>query len=151
MTKPINSRFKKTFHKIVNKETLLYGIFGIITSILNIFLFNALVLWGLDYKFANFITLIVVKLSAYICNKNFVFCSKCANMSELVKEFGRFLVARGATMLIDYLGLIVLVEIFSTNKFITKCFITIFVIVINYFTGKKHVFKGHELQGEQSE
>lgn len=59
---------------------------------------------------------------------------------ELIGEFTRFLIARGMTMLIDYLGLILLVEIFRADKFFSKCIVTILVIIINYFVGKKHVF-----------
>ena len=129
------------FRKIVNRETVRYGIFGVLTSILNVVLFQLLILGEIDYRYANFITLIVVKVVAYLCNKNFVFYSRCRSMIELVKEFGRFVITRSVTMLIDYFGLILLVEFFNANKLFSKCFITIFVIVINYFLGKKHVFK----------
>ena len=44
-------------------------------------------------------------------------------------------------MLIDYFGLIALVEICGFDKIISKIFLTVLVIVINYFVGKKHVFK----------
>lgn len=128
-------------HKLINKETVLYGIFGVGTSILNILLFRLLLVFKVEYKTANLITIIVVKLAAYICNKNFVFKSKCANIWELSKEFIRFLFARGATALIDYFGLILLVEILGANKTISKIFVTMLVIIINYFTGKAHVFK----------
>lgn len=46
-----------------------------------------------------------------------------------------------ATALIDYFGLILLVELFHADKMFSKVFITVFVIVINYVVGKKHVFK----------
>ena len=127
--------------KIINRETVLYGIFGVLTSLLNIALFKILLMLSVEYKIANFFTLIVVKLVAYICNKNFVFQSKTGNWIELAKEFGRFIIARGATMLIDYLGLIALVEICGFEKMPSKIFLTVLVIVINYFVGKKHVFK----------
>lgn len=132
---------KLMLKKIVNRETVLYGIFGVLTSLLNIVLFKVLLMFSVEYKIANFFTLIVVKLAAYICNKNFVFQSRTGSWIELIKEFGRFVVARGATMLIDYFGLIVLVEICSFDKMISKVFVTVLVIVINYFVGKKHVFK----------
>ena len=127
--------------KIINRETILYGIFGVLTSLLNIVLFKALLMLSVEYKIANFFTLIVVKLAAYICNKNFVFQSRTGSWIELIKEFGRFVIARGATMLIDYFGLIALVELCNFDKMISKVFITVLVIVINYFVGKKHVFK----------
>ncbi len=127
--------------KIINRETVLYGIFGVLTSLLNIALFKILLILSVEYKIANFFTLIVVKLVAYICNKNFVFQSKTGDWIELAKEFGRFIIARGTTMLIDYFGLIALVEICGFDKIISKIFLTVLVIVINYFVGKKHVFK----------
>ena len=120
---------------------MLYGIFGVLTSLLNIALFKILLILSVEYKIANFFTLIVVKLVAYICNKNFVFQSKTGDWIELAKEFGRFIIARGTTMLIDYFGLIALVEICGFDKIISKIFLTVLVIVINYFVGKKHVFK----------
>jgi len=126
--------------KLINRETILYGVFGILTSLLNYFLFKFL-LSAMDYKLANIITLIVVKLAAYICNKNFVFKSHCDTFLELCKEMIRFVFARGATALIDYFGLILLVELFHFNELHSKIFVTILVIVINYIVGKKHVFK----------
>lgn len=131
----------KWMNRIVNRETVLYGIVGIGTSVLNIVLFQVLFMGGMDYRYANFITLVIVKLAAYVCNKNLVFQSHTGNLRELLGEFSRFLVARGATMLIDYFGLIFMVEILGLQKLISKCIVTAAVIIINYFVGKKHVFK----------
>lgn len=138
----------KYFNKIVNKETILYGIFGILTTVLNIGLYEVLVGFNLNYKAANLIALVVVKLVAYVVNKLFVFKSNTDNLLELCQEFSRYVVTRGATMLIDYFGLILLVEYFGYNKSICKYVITIIVIIINYFLGKKHVYinkKGNNL------
>lgn len=132
---------REEIYRILKSEKILYGLFGIITSILNIVLFQVLIWTGLDYRYSNIITLIFVKLVAYMCNKNFVFHSKTGSGLELLKEFFRFVVARGATMLVDYFGLLLLAENLHIDKLVSKCFITILVIVINYFIGKKHVFK----------
>lgn len=126
--------------KIINRETILYTLFGLLTSVLNIIIFKLLLILQWDYKMANLVTLLIVKLSAYICNKNFVFCSKTESLIELIKEFSRFVIARGLTMLIDYFGLILFVEVLKGDKMLSKCFLTGFVIVLNYFIGKKHVF-----------
>ena len=131
--------------KIFNQEVILYGVFGVFTTFLSIILFQALIWLGMDYRYSNLITLIVVKLVAYLCNKNFVFRSKTESYLELIKEFFRFLVARGATMVIDYVGLIFMAEVLQANKLISKCFITVLVIIINYLVGKKHVFKESHL------
>ena len=131
----------KIWKKLVNKETMLYAIFGVLTSVLNVVMFHVLVLLSVEYRIANIITLITVKLAAYLCNKKFVFKSKCQNLWELVKEFARFVFWRGATMILDYVGLIFLVEVVHMEKLYGKIIVTVLVIVINYFTGKKHVFK----------
>lgn len=135
---------KQVMKKFLNRETLLYSIFGVLTSVLNVVMFHVLTIANIDYKIANVITLIVVKLAAYLCNKNFVFKSKCESFIELCKEFARFIFWRGATMLIDYIGLILLVEIVGVPKLYGKIIVTVGVIVLNYFTGKKHVFKNNK-------
>lgn len=145
------NNINKYFNKLVNKETILYGIFGVSTMVLNIGLYEILIKFNLNYKSANLITLIVVKLVAYVVNKLFVFQSKTNNFLELSKEFGRYVVTRGATMLIDYFGLILLVDYFGYNKSICKYIVTIIVIIINYFFGKKHVYvnrRGNDLSQE---
>lgn len=132
---------KKKLSKFINRQTILYTIFGILTSILNIVLFQVMLFFSFEYRIANFITLITVKIIAYICNKNFVFKSKCPDIVSLLKEVFRFIVARGSTMLIDFFGLVIFVDFFQFSKLPSKVFITILVIVLNYVIGKKHVFK----------
>ena len=127
--------------KYINEETILYIIFGIITSLLNILLFSLLNYIGINYLISNIITLIIVKIVAYICNKMFVFKSRCNNFKELVLEFIRFFFSRFITLLIDYFGLIIFIELFGIDKTISKIIITVIVVVINYFFGKKYVFK----------
>ena len=137
----MKERIERLLGKVINRETVLYGVFGVGTSVLNVVLFSGLLAAGMPYKIANVITLVVVKLAAYVCNKNFVFQSHCANLRELLGEFGRFVVARGATALIDYFGLILMVDLLLLPKVPSKVFLTVFVILINYFVGKSHVFK----------
>lgn len=132
---------KKMLEKIVSRETILYSLFGLLTSVENVALFKLLLILNWNYQTANFITLIIVKLTAYVCNKNFVFRSRTGSLWGLLQEFGRFVIARGLTMLLDYFGLIFFVEVLGFHVFYSKCFLTMLVIVINYFLGKKHVFK----------
>ncbi len=127
--------------KILNREVIMYVIFGVLTSLLNIGLYAGLTHIGMDYIVANFITLVIVKLAAYVVNKIFVFQTKCSDFMELTKEFLRFVVTRGITMIVDFVGLIFMVEILSIDSMISKIFMTILVVVLNYIFGKLHVFK----------
>lgn len=51
---------------MLNSEVGLYGIFGVLTSVLNVVMFKALLWTGMDYRYSNLITLITVKLAAYL-------------------------------------------------------------------------------------
>ncbi len=132
---------KKIIKKIFTKEIMMYAIFGGITTLLNIALYWILLNCNIDYRIVNIIVLITVKTVAYILNKNFVFKSKTNNLIELFKEMLRFIFSRGFTMLIDYFGLIFMVEILMFNSFYSKIFLSIVVIILNYILGKKAVFK----------
>lgn len=129
--------------KIKNKnsqELFIYGIFGIATTLVNIIIYQVFLKCQVDYRISNLIALIGTKLFAYVVNKNFVFKSKCSNFKELFKEFIRFTLARGATGLIDYFGLIFAVEILNLSEFYSKYVLQFIVIVLNYVLGKKAVF-----------
>ena len=93
---------------------------------------------------SNIITLIIVKIICYILNKIFVFKSKCNNIKELIIEFIKFMFYRLITLIIDYFGLIILVEYINIDKLISKIIIVFIVIILNYMFSKKYVFKEKE-------
>lgn len=132
---------KKIMKKLLNRETILYGIFGVLTFLVGIIIYQGLLVLNVDYKIANIFSLVLGKLFAYVMNKLIVF--KCKNDSfwDFCKEFVRFVIARGLTALIDYFGVIVAVECFGWNKVVSKYFFMILVIILNYVFGKKVVFK----------
>lgn len=124
-------------HKI--KELVCYGIFGSATTIFNIIIYQIFYLW-VDYKIANLIAIIGSKIFAYVVNKQFVFKTKCENIYSLFLEMFRFIITRGFTGILDYFGLILLVEVFACNQIYSKYFLQLVVIVLNYIFGKKTVF-----------
>ena len=132
---------KKIKQLLNNKEVLLYIVFGLLTTIINIGLFYILNKIGIIYIVSNIIALIIAKTTAYLCNKFFVFKKRCKNKKELTKEIISFIFWRSFTMLVDFFGLILLVDVFDFNKMIGKIIVTTIVITINYFTSKKIVFK----------
>ena len=122
-------------------ELVRYGIAGGTTTIVNIGIYHGLVLLRLDYRAANLIAIICSKIYGYLVNKVFVFKSHCSTNTELLQEIGKFIGARGITGLVDYTGLIVLVEAFSLDKVMSKYVVNVIVIVLNYVFGKFIVFK----------
>ena len=123
------------------KEFIRYIIWGLITTLFHFLFYYLLNIIGLYYVIANVIAIITTKALAYICNKLFVFKSKCDNYKELLKEIFHFIISRGFTFLIDFFGLILLVDIIHIDKIISKIIILIIVVIINYILGKKYVYK----------
>lgn len=126
----------------VNRETVLYGLFGLATSVLNVGSFRLLVEVGLDYRVSNVIALIVTKVAAYVLNKAFVFHSNTPTIRAFLSEFVRYTVTRGGTLVFDYFALIALVDLVGMDKTIAKIATTAVVIVLNYVFGKFCVFTG---------
>jgi putative flippase GtrA len=126
---------------LVNRETVSYTVFGVLTSVLNISAFELLIYTGCDYRVANLIALVITKIAAYVVNKVFVFRSRTESLGALTREFFRYTVARGGTMLIDYFGLILLVDLANVPKTPAKLAMTALVVILNYALGKWCVFK----------
>lgn len=139
---------KKIKEKIINRETILYAISGGLTFVVGIVVYNGLLFVGVEYKIANLCSLILSKLFAYVMNKLVVFRCKNNSFGEFCKEFLRFVIARGTTALIDYFGVVMAVELWNWDKIISKYFFMVFVIILNYFFGKKIVFKGRKSETE---
>lgn len=132
---------KNSIRKLFNRETILYTVFGFLTFIVGAVIYQVLIYLGIDYRISNIFSLILGKLFAYVMNKIIVFRSRNKNFIDFLKEFVRFAIARGLTAIIDYFGVIFAVELLNWNEIISKYFFMSFVIILNYFFGKKVVFK----------
>ncbi len=135
------NKIQSLLKKVLNPETMRYAFWGVVTMIIGVAVYQGLLFLGMNYRLANLISLVVGKLSAYLCNKFFVFKVFQNSFTEWLKEFGRFIVARGATFLIDYFGVIIAVELLHWDKVISKYFFVILVLILNYIFGKAIVFK----------
>jgi len=124
-----------------NKELRDYIIWGVVSAFVNIGTFQFLILIGIEYKVANVIALIVNRVFCYIVNKKLVFKTICDSKKALLIEILSFFGARMVTFLLDYFGLILLVEVIGVNKLIGKVIVAIAVIISNYILSKFFVFR----------
>lgn len=125
----------------INGEQRDYIIWGAASAVLNIGGFQLLIFMGADYKTANIITLIANRFFCYITNKIFVFRTKCDDCQQLIKEIVLFILARSVTFLMDYFGVVLLVEVIGIKSFISKAVLMVLVVLTNYLSGKWFVFK----------
>ena len=140
--------------KLINTEVILYIIFGILTTIINIFLFYIFVIkMKMSTGLGNIIDTIICVLFQYVTNRIWVFKSK-NDGREAVKEFFQFIIARGVTAIIDQIFVVVGVN-FIVVKFVpssqqalfrlgVKVLSNILVIILNYIFSNFFVFNKKE-------
>ena len=134
----VKSLWQKLLHH--KEELWRYFVFGVLTTLVNVLIFQFLLKLSISYLIANLVALIAAKLFAYVTNKHFVFKTQTKGMRNTVREVLRFVFARGFTGLVDYFGLIFMVEVLALDPVLSKYFLQIIVIALNYILGKKMVF-----------
>lgn len=150
------TRIKELFLKY--KEVIVYVVFGVLTTIINLVVFVALEYafgsGGNGYIVYNVIAWLVSVIFAYITNKLYVFKSRSWSHDVVIKESTQFLLARVFSFLVEEVGLILMVEVLNFGEYspkfnlitlsgesVAKTLLLIIVIVMNYFFSKFIVFK----------
>ena len=138
----------RRFPKLVNRETVSYVIFGVLTTVVNIVsylpLYKLLLLAGLGETLANVVSnttaWVLAVLFAYATNKIFVFQSKTGSMKAALREFALFVGARAASYVVDMGGMLLLVNLLHVHNAVAKILTNILVVIINYFFSKWFIF-----------
>lgn len=134
-------KIKELIKKICTKEIIFYAIFGVLTTIVNIGTFalmTKILRW--NENISNVIAIILAVLFAYITNKDLVFHSRAKNLKEKTKEFIKFIAGRAFTMIVEFVGCYLMFKL-PIPEMISKCIITILVIILNFFISKFFAFK----------
>ena len=125
-----------------NKEIVNYIIMGILTTGVNILSYYILTESGVsDYRIATVIAWAVSVLFAYVTNKKYVFESRTSGLRELLHEVSSFFFFRILSLGIDFVMMIVLVELVVMDDFLAKIIANGVVIVFNYVVSKQIIFK----------
>lgn len=130
------------FKKICTKQVIFYGIFGVLTTLVNLgtfYLFTKIII--LNENIANIIAIVLAVLFAYFTNRNLVFNSKAKTFKEKLFEFFKFMLGRGFTMLVEFGGCALLFAILDIPDIIIKSCVTVIVIILNFFISKFFAFK----------
>ena len=133
---------KGIINKILTKEIISYIVFGILTTLVNIVVSIVLeMIFKIEGNLASTIGIIASILFAYFTNRKWVFESKASNLKEKTKEFGKFILGRIFTMIIEMIGFFLLYTVAAIPFVISKCAITVIVIILNFFISKFFAFK----------
>ncbi len=144
------------------REIILYLVFGVLTTAVNLAVYAGLVLlipsqrilaqqilfiparlyW---YQAASAIAWVVAVTFAYAGNKIFVFKSRHLSRWELVMEATSFFGARVLSLLIfDLAGLSLCVQVFHMGDFTAKLLMNVLVVIFNYIASKLVIFRRKE-------
>ena len=132
---------KKAMEKLLNKETITYIIFGVLTTIVSIVVYNICIDRAMSTARSNTISTIIAVTFAFITNKIWVFESRDLHIKTISREFAKFGAGRVVTYLIETGLLILLVDVIMLNAKVCKYFTQIIIIVLNYLISKFAVFK----------
>lgn len=145
----IMEKIKGLIKKFCTKEIIFYGIFGVLTTLVNIGSFYVLTsIVHLNENTANIIAISLAVVFAYFTNRTLVFHSVAYEFGEKVVEFCKFILGRLFTMAIEYIGCALLFQYAPIPSIISKCIITVIVIILNFFISKFFAFKKNDHQEE---
>ena len=122
------------------RELILYGIFGVGSTAINIAVFHLCGCWQLPLIPSNIIAWFFAFLFAFITNKTLVFQSKSWTGKTALREFSSFLAARLFTLVLDTILMCVMVEWLMIDRLLSKVVVNVIVIVTNYVISKCLIF-----------
>ncbi len=140
-------KIKELLKKILTKEVILYIVFGVLTTLVNLvsfYVMNSLLHW--DENIANFIAILLAVIFAYITNKDLVFHANAKNLKERIQQFCKFMLGRAFTMGLEFVGGLLLFNLPIPN-IIIKAGLTVIVIILNFFISKFFAFKNNTKEG----
>lgn len=124
------------------KGLILYGIFGVLTTIINIATYAVCYrVIGIANVPSDIIAWVVGVAFAFITNKLYVFGSKSMDMKTLFPELVKFVAARLATGVLDVIIMFIGVDVMHGPDVILKVASNVIVIILNYVLSKLVVFK----------
>lgn len=123
------------------KQLVLYGIFGVLTTIINIVAYWLVRKFDISITISAAIAWLVAVFFAYWSNRRYVFESTNTSLIAIFFEAIYFFACRIATGIFDVAFMYLFADILAFNEVITKIVANIIVIVLNYIASKLFIFR----------
>lgn len=127
--------------KYLNQETVSYLIFGVLTTLVDLVIYQISLWLGIHYLIAQGIAWVVAVAFAFVTNKLFVFESRDTSRAVVIRELISFVGARVVSGVISTVLLAILVEGFSLSEMVAKLLTQVFVVIANYVFSKLFIFR----------
>jgi putative flippase GtrA len=123
------------------KELIMYGIFGVGATLINIVTFHLFYnVIHASLLVSNIVAWVFAFIFAFVTNKLFVFESKSWEGQKARKEFFDFLLTRLATLVVDTVLIWLFIDVLKWDSIVSKIIDNVVVIVINYVASKFWIF-----------
>lgn len=135
----------KIKEKLLNREVIMYVIFGVATTLVNLII--SFILEGIvkvNGEIASAVGIIASILFAYFTNRKWVFKTQAKGFKENIQEFGKFVLGRAFTMIIEQGGVIIFYTHMNLPFMPVKLSLTVIVIILNFFLSKFFAFTKKE-------
>ncbi len=120
------------------KHLFLYGVFGVLTTILAIFLYWVFTrLAGFNVVISSGLSWFLALLFAFFTNRRYVFHSS----GNIFHEGYAFFMARVFTGLLDVFIMYLFVDVLKFYDMPVKIISNIIVIILNYIASKLYIFR----------
>ena len=124
------------------KQIILYGICGVLTTLINIIAYWAVSrVFGVSVVTSTVIAWLVAVFFAYWSNRKYVFESKATSFFAVIFEAVYFFACRIATGVLDVVIMYLFADLAGLNDVIVKTVSNIIVIILNYVASKMFIFK----------
>jgi putative flippase GtrA len=134
----------KKLYSLLNRETVTYLIFGVLTTAVGFGTYWLFCEAGLDVVPANTLSSIIAVVFAFFTNKTFVFRAASWRPAVVAREFLSFCAGRLGTYLMETFLLWLMVDYIGLPNLPCKCFTMVLVVVGNYIISKWAVFRKKE-------
>lgn len=130
---------KKLYNKY--KDIIPYLFFGVCTTIINV-----IVYWlmahplSMGTTISTLVAWLVAVIFAYVTNRKWVFHSKAKSRKEILEEIGSFFACRIGTGIVDWVIMLLFVNLIGFNDVIIKFLANVIVIILNYIASKFIIF-----------
>ena len=136
-------KIQNLFHRFLNKETILYLVFGVVTTVVNYIVYYLCRFFGIHYQICNVLAWIVAVTVAYFTNKIYVFESRSFSPAVLVREIILFAGARIFSLVCEMGFMWLTVDLMGGDDRIMKLIAAVFVVIINYVFSKLFIIKSN--------
>lgn len=118
--------------KILLKKIILFGFFGILTTLLNIALYMLFRLIKIPVSASTALAWFFCVLFAFVTNKKYVFQSKKLELRVILREFLLFYGSRLASGILDVILMVLFVNVLSFNEAVAKITDEIIISLMNF-------------------